>query len=376
MKRFYSNLIILSIPFFCYYGFVFFVLLKSGELYNINKIINARNDKLLLFGPAYTNPDKYYKLNTTRKYKPKLLALGTSRIMQIRSCFFKHPAKFYNAGGAVDRISLYEDFVKQFQSSEMPEILIISCDQFHYNPNWINNLSKIESLEYPNSINIPNIFIRVFINAQKLYIDLLSNKIKLASIGKSEVGLNKIGLSACFKKSGFKNDGSYYYGNIIEDANKGHDYNFENTLERIKIGKSNFEYSNNVSTESLSNLNSLLELCNKKNIYVIGFLPPYAPSIFSKMKESGNYEYIVKLPSLIDSIFTKNNFSCYDFTNMTGCSDNEFIDGFHGSERIYLKIILSIAEREENLKKHIDNQYLHQRLMTSNNPKVVFQFSE
>src|ERR1043165_3488984 len=131
MKKFFLKLFLLGLPFILYYGIAFGVLLKSGELHSADDVVALQKEHTILFGQAYQNPDKYYKLTSAIGHKPEVLALGTSRIMQIRDVFFRDKSRFYNAGGGADHIGLYKAFREHMPKEALPKVLIISCDQFH-----------------------------------------------------------------------------------------------------------------------------------------------------------------------------------------------------------------------------------------------------
>ena len=122
-----------------------------------------------------------------------------------------------------------------------------------------------------------------------------------------------MGMSAIIHGSGFRNDGSYDDGDMlyppaIEDS----------SLSDISRGVHGFEYSNTVSQQSLDELNSFLEECRARNIYVIGYIPPFSSAIYDKLASlPDKYGYVQLLPSAVNPLFKKYGFAFYDFTNPT-----------------------------------------------------------
>ena len=103
MQKFIKSFIIFQIPILCYLGIIILLLAISGELLKYDKLIADHNNDDILIGLAYSNV-KDIKLIITEHRNPKIMALGTSRVMQFRDFFFNNPEFFYNAGGAVSEI--------------------------------------------------------------------------------------------------------------------------------------------------------------------------------------------------------------------------------------------------------------------------------
>lgn len=70
-----------------------------------------------------------------------------------------------------------------------------------------------------------------------------------------------------------------------------------------------------------------------------------------------NFSYIEKLKKA----FSEHNITFYDFTTpetIITTSDCEFIDGFHGGDVLYTKILRKLSETEPLLNKYINHAYL------------------
>ena len=87
------------------------VLVRCGELEAIDvrfvvKMQHAK-DSLVLYGPAYSDCTKLYKLEGAKAAKAGVLVLGTSRSMQFRSAMFSSNVRFYNAGGGLRELDTF-----------------------------------------------------------------------------------------------------------------------------------------------------------------------------------------------------------------------------------------------------------------------------
>jgi len=125
-------------------------------------------------------------------------------------------------------------------------------------------------------------------------------------------------------------------------------------------GTDHKEYQFPVPDKAVSSLNDLLFLCRKKNIYVIGFLSPYPASLY---KEISNFnerhnELASQFSKTTGKIFADNGFELYDFSDISvlGLDNNstEFIDAIHGTDKLYLRMIIYSAERNQRLRQYVD----------------------
>ena len=76
----------------------YFVLYQTGELDGLDKIVKAQQQTSGLYN-GLSEGMAAYKYEGYRQRRPEIVAIGTSRAMQIRDYFFTKP--FYNLGGLV-----------------------------------------------------------------------------------------------------------------------------------------------------------------------------------------------------------------------------------------------------------------------------------
>ncbi len=347
------------------------LLYKSGELLSLDAVIERQQKDHSLVGLAYSEPNPQYKFLTTVKLRPQILALGSSRVMQFRDYFFTEP--FYNAGGAVAKIVNFEAFLRGIPDEQKPKVVIVGLDQYSFNANWDNMRTPPANFVASKSFLTPHSFADTYPNHhQNMLYDALSDivkgKVNLKTIF-SYKG-SAIGLQAIVNGDGYLPDGSYLYTKEIKNPSPSR---FENIVERINAGTAKFEYGEEVNQNALVALKSLLRYTKEKDVYVVAFLPPYAQVALEKMEESGKYGYIEKLPKELFPIFQSYNYPFFDFTNISsvGSSDKEAIDGFHGSDVTYLRILINMAEREKTLSQYVDQKSLKELLKNRESDFIV-----
>ena len=128
----------------------------------------------------------------------------------------------------------------------------------------------------------------------------------------------------------------------------------------------------------MDQLSDFLNYCNNNNIYVIGFLPPYAQEIYDKMISSGKYEYIFNLEKELKPLFNQHSYSFFNFTDMSsfGAEKEEIVDGLHASEKAYLRLFIKMAESDDRLEKLVSIEFLKSRLGNEKSHYSVFKFGE
>ncbi len=322
-------------------------LYNSGE--NYRDIDDTILEDEYFIGYGYNESNyRYLKFKSLSDLPRKeVVALGSSRVLQYRKQMFA--TSFYNAGYTIDGIKEFAVFMKAIPKEKYPKYLIISLDQWMFNKNW-DDLSEDKKPEYWSGSFTKNADIKTITN---VWGDILKGKYGI-TFEKSDV--KKIGLNANVNNKGFRSDGSMYYGSQIEmllnNDENANDFNYSETLNRIKKGKSRFEYGDEVNEEALEALDKFLLFCKQNDIYVIGFLPPYADKVNAKMAETGKYSYIKEIYPKAKPYFEKYNFEFYNFTHLSdvGSGDSETIDGFHGSETAYLRILIKMLEEGSALK--------------------------
>lgn len=309
----------------------------------------------MLYGTAYRNDTRDLKHYVASGLGADLLVLGSSRSMQFRSQFFTEPS-FYNAGGAAGYSNEYLYFLQNLPEDKLPKTLILQLDQYNYQMKWGVQRSDEESFGYGESDFKAGYAVR------KAMTDWAQGKYKITDLLNPAQGA--VGVAAAGRGSGFYNDGSYNYGRVNEFPAEGGDPGFSDTMRRIDFGINRFEWADKLYAPALTDLRVLLEWCSARQIRVVAILAPYAPSIVHKMEQSGNYTYMQRLSEVIAAMCEVYGFEFFDYTYMENTTDEEFIDGYHGSDRVYCKIALDLGENSAVLADYIDTQALQNMLDT------------
>lgn len=355
--------ILFFLPLAVVFGTPALALWVGGEFTSPDTVVarQLRDDRLVLHGPAYTNSASYVKLRLLAARRPHVLALGNSRVMQFRRSFFRPDIRFYNAGGTVAKIQHFRAFLEQLPREALPQTLIVGTDTAYYN-------SSFDKLER-DAFNVPWLLqqITTFTGPgevlhsrwQDVWGGFREGKIELARLLSLRGLSTRIGFSAVCREQGFRNDGSYLYGGVdLDISNPRHrDFGFAGTLKQVATGKGRFAWGATPSEPALRETDALLDFCRERGIDVIGFMPPHPHAVWSAMQTLGEkYAYIPKLEPELRRRFESRGFEFYDFSDfaMLGAPDSEAIDGFHGSERTYLRLLVAMLDRGSRLNAAAD----------------------
>lgn len=325
-------------------GFSVISLYKAGEIRSFSSYIRPlKQGQLLELGYSYI--DKSYKFHMTDEVMhPQVLALGSSRIMQVRRSIVSPDYTFYNAGGAIQNVQELPLFIHKLHDS--PKLILMNLDQWWFNKAYLNENQPFDPSVYDDKLEMD--ILKLGRLVCDFYADLVKGKINLIKVFSSD----HIGLNAICNDNGFTADGSPNSSDRIIIPEEQEDYNFKDALERIRVGNNRFQYGNQADSTQICALEDFLSQCEARHIKVVAFLPPFAPYVYHQMQETGKYGYMSQLYGKLNPVFSKyEGCSLYDFTDLTdmGVHNYDFYDGFHGSEIIYNGIIRQLVRQDSTL---------------------------
>ena len=321
MKRFLKILALFLAPVILLLGMFSLALVRSGELTPTADIEAAALDGgLELFGLAYRDDTRALKQAVANARGADVLVLGTSRSMQLRGAFFASDS-FYNAGGGIAYISQAQVFLENMPPDARPKHLLLVLDQYFYNETWT-------SIEPEDSAALrPYTQPDAFYALRRALADYLDGKYSLLHVLGTPDGV---------------------YG-----------------LSLIHISEETPD------AESLAQTEALLAFCARAGIEVTAFLPPYAPSVWQRMQETGQYGYIPATFASLETMFARYGFEVFDYSYLPETNDSQYVDGFHGSDRVYAALCARLAEDSLLLGAQFDSAALTALFTAQGNPLTV-----
>lgn len=376
MKKFLAKAIAFSTPLLIIFLIPVLFLLISGENYkNIDDVIVTNEDYLI--GYAYNEVNysylKFKELETHNSLS--VIALGSSRILQFRGKMFT--TSFYNAGKTISSISDFIPFIEANIKNKKAEVLLIALDQWMFNEKW----DDLSDYALTNKFRKPNFRKNAsFTTMRRVYSDLLRGKYGFDILFQHEKsnGIKKIGLNAIVNNKGFRKDGSVYYGSqinkLLNNDSTASDYNYYDTYSRIDNGNKRFEYGLKENDKAIKALNDLLIYCNSNDIYVVAILPPFANKVNIRLTQNGKYAYMDSIYFKSNELFKEQGFELWDMSDLSifGSNDSETIDGFHGGEVSYLKMLIFMIENGSILRNYTNLNNLRNDLDYRKNNYIVY----
>ena len=371
-SRYLKVLLTLSaIMIFPLFSSILFIM-NSGEMLSSKEIVDIqlkKKNELCIVGTGFRdNSNAYYKALFT-KVKPKIVSLGSSRVMQFRSAFFDK--SFINLGvmGNLEEGMYFIDNVIQ---ESPPDIVIIGLDVWWFNENFIS--PNVDVIIDPSLYDINH---RNLIYSTKeitsVYQWIRGKKITLNEFFNGMIGRDSnscgIGVRGIYDRSGFGPDGSQYYTSMVTGQKHAEDPFFSNSKTRIKEGRDRFQYGRIAHSKYINMLEKILSTLHNKDIETIIFFPPFAEAVNNAMDMiGGKYQYIDDLKAKLKEL----GIYYYDFTNarLLGSDDCEFIDGFHGGDLTYAKILKYIYDKDPSIREYINISYLER--VISNYKGIAF----
>ncbi len=376
MKRFIIQVLKFICPLVVLLILPSYILWKSKENFTLlDKIAIDKSKYIVGYGYA-SNESNYNYLKWTYlnlNEKKQVWTLGSSRVLEFRREMFD--SSFYNVGFMIQGINQFRPFLKSIPTNKYPKYLIIGLDHWWFNSSW-DNLSQAPSENYwKNSAN----FLPKPSTITSVYEDFFSKKITFNLLKGNGHPLS-IGLNALINNTGYRNDGSMYYGEqiagLINHSKTVEDYEYSDTFERIKKGNLRFNYGTSVNEKALIELAELLKYCKRYKIEVIAIIPPFADKVYDKMTQSNKYRYLTEIYTKAKPLFDHYNYEIYDFSKVSLCGskDNETIDGFHGGEVTYQKIMIKMLDAGSVLNSCVNVKRLKLDITKKKNNYQVYDY--
>jgi len=344
------------------------ILVASDESFvNVDQIASSTSDQPFLVGFAYNEQHYGYLKHQRLTALPRqsVVALGSSRVLGFREEMFN--SSFFNAGYTIVSPWDFRTFLDEIPDDKLPRVLILGLDQFMFNSIGNRHRPPKDSGAWTAR---PRDDLHTAIRlVPDVYKDLVRGRISVGSVVAHAAGTGNsdaatpVGLNALINQKGMRNDGSFLYSSqvkqLLNSDPAARDYQFAQTLARVKRQGRRFEAGSDVDQKAVDEINRLLDFCEAKSISVVAFLPPFADAVWQSMQDSGNFEYMEKIESALRCHFEEYDFELYAFHSMSDCDsgDQEAIDGFHAGESVYLRMIIQMLKSGSVLNEYAD---LHQ----------------
>lgn len=335
----------------------FLWLYQSGDAAIERAVASQASGTFALFGSGLSQDFVDYKLQLYAAVKPEIIAIGSSRVMQFRGAWFRK--SFLNMGGVAGNLAVLRSTLDALLKISRPKVVIIGLDFWWFLPQW-----EADPYKYvPPTSGSYNYGLA---SLRKPWEWLLEGKISAVDLGAPILGIfgrgfraDRFGIMAQQTNDGFGPDGSWYYTAEITGQKPAFDYQFHDTIENARRGIRAFYHANTGQTgPSIAHLDAFAEIwCRLKSrgIQVYAFIPPLAGQTLAAMAQK-DYPHLYYLREEL----VERGIDALDFSNprLLGADDCEFVDGFHGGEVVYARMLRQMADRWPMLLAYVNMERL------------------
>lgn len=327
------------------------------EDYTEKEIIE--NYKNVLYGSA-VKTGSLIKFKIIEEKQPAVVAIGSSRVMQFRADYFKN-ADFYTMGGTAGSIEEAQETFNRIKSVYVPQIVILGIDLWWLNPkiDHRSHLEEQEKIYNSKSMQYFQLFSYLKDDTDMRMVLFNTSTIKDRDYLGNRIN---VGLSAAVKSDGFRlSDGSYQYGEIV-GQNPSLEAKLSDLYQRMDKGNRFFNWNRDIDYYELEKLKQLIQDMKSNGVHVVVFLPPFPNEIYTAMCHDEHYStFLSEFEQSVEDLCIEEEVYFADCSNLAwlGASDNECIDGFHGSETAYARVIYKMLE-DEKLSNFVNKNFLEE----------------
>ncbi len=331
-------------------------LYESGDCAVERACAAQAEGKFALFGSGVSQDFVDYKLQLYAKVKPQITTIGSSRVMQFRRAYFAPETSYMNMGGVAGNLKILRSTLDAMLRVHVPEAVIIGLDFWWFMPRWEadpGGSTRPTSGSYgyrPASLKQP-------------WTWLLEGKISPAELARPLLGLfghgfrqDRFGVMAQQTDDGFGPDGAWYYTGDVTGRRRPYDYQFQATLDEAKYGIKAFYHAmpgeEAPCQEHLDAICGMVSRLQSRGVQTYVFIAPLSGRVLDYMR--GRPEAYRHLFQLREALFARglDVLDCTD-ARAFGASDCEFVDGFHGGEVAYARILRLLAESRPQLARYV-----------------------
>ena len=316
-----------------------------GELTTPEDVLARQKSGRVLFEQMYQPKNNYpaYKLLASVQHRPEILALGTSRILSLRSEFIRGSKRFYNGFINGAPVGVMRGFLEHLPADALPRVLILDID-----PWWFREKATIQPK--------PGYY-QASSQMEILDLDWRKGLYLLTQRWAMRAGPNLIGGSARLNKSGLKEDGSTYHDSRLFDRDPNL---LEKQLNDVRQGTdfSFLDGSVGVSQKSVDEMQRLLDYCSAHHILLIAYSSPYHPKVYELLRNLPRQAYIWHVQATLRPMFHKAGAALFDLQNPAevGCPASEFLDIGHESEVCTARVVIAMAKRDTRAASIFDSE--------------------
>ena len=327
------------------YGWWFIA--KSGDVDLQGVVREQAAGRFAIFGSGVSQDFVDYKLALYSAVKPDIIVLGSSRVMQFRGKYFTK--KFLNIGGTAGNLAVLRSTIEAMLKVHKPEAVILGLDFWWFTQKWEADPFK----EVPPTSGT---YAYTFDVLKTPYTWLLEGKLTAGQFFAPLTGgfeKHLYGIMAQKTGDGFATDGSWYYTADVTGQQHPFDYKFQDTLKQVRYGIKAFAAAPEIPVAHVDALAEMLCKLQSRGVQTYIFITPLSQAVYEAMRErEKDYPQMFQLAEALDA----RGIEVQDYSDprVLNATDCEFVDGFHGGDVTYARILRDLADKYPSLVQHVD----------------------
>lgn len=320
------------------------LLIRAGEI-NLGRVLDrqlAAPTGQVLFLSGINQNAYHYKRELFDRVKPEVVAVGSSRAMEVRGEFFN--ARFLTLGGAVNNLRNLESVAAHIERAATPPALaLIYVDPWLFNARYTDNQGPVP--DFPEMVSA----------------DLIWGGLKSLRHGNwiaQAFRSSNLGIFSLINNEGFARDGSQYYLGTLAGTVKPYDLQFANTMARIAGDHQNFQRNAHADPALVARVCAAVATVRRAAPHVVVIAPPFAGPVWARLSEP-DYAYIQEGYGMMKACLADVPF--FNFANpasIHGSTDCEFVDGLHGGDVTYARMLAQVGEADPQTRRHLRTRFL------------------
>ena len=320
---------------------------KSGDVDLQGVVREQAAGRFAIFGSGVSQDFVDYKLTLYSAVKPDIIALGSSRVMQFRGKYFTK--KFLNIGGTAGNLAVLRSTIEAMLKVHTPETVILGLDFWWFTQKWEADPFK----EVPPTSGT---YAYTFDVLKSPYQWLLEGKLTARQFFAPLTGgfeKHLYGIMAQKTGDGFATDGSWYYTADVTGQQHPFDYKFQDTLKQVRYGIKAFAPAPEIPVAHVDALAEILCKLHSRGVRTYIFISPLSQAVYDLMRErEKDYPQTFQL----EQVLSARDIEVQNYINpqTLKSTDCEFVDGFHGGDVTYARILRDMADKYPSLVQHVD----------------------
>lgn len=372
MRRLILKLCLFFLPFSAIHLMLAGLAWHSGEAMPVGRIVKLQQNQAgAFFGSVTESRYGDYKLAAYRSRQPKILILGNSLTLNLRSEFFtKRPDAVYNGSVGGWHLPNMRTFYQRLESQ--PEILITLIDL-----GWFHADIKSAADENPYNPDTEFEFKRIQQATVEMVHRLMNGRLSASQVLQRRdplTGRTSLGLRALELSHGYRLDGSRQLGRLAIRPDHWSRL-VQEELDRASDAPEISSADLYIHEPAFALLHKFLQEAKDDGLSVFGVTTPRHFAILERLKELGRDRHIAPIRARVEELFATFGFDYHYFGDMRayGASANEWYDGRHMSESNSLRMMLVLFEQHPDVfDPYTDREQVRSLLESFTNPMDIF----